>query len=271
MEYNYKISVVIPSYNPGRYLFDCLDSIKNQTFSMDDYEVIIILNGCFEPYFNQITEYIQYNKLMTWRLIHTDTSGVSNARNIGINISQGEYITFIDDDDIVSQIYLEGLFSVSSPICVGCANSYAFIDNVFEISDNFISGAFRKCKDLPYSLFNYRQFLSPPWAKMIHRNIIGKTRFPVTLKKSEDSVFCFQLTRNIKEMALTSNNAIYYQRIRDGSAMRSKNSRLNELLQFLKIEYIYIIIYMKNPFSYSLPFFLSRIVACFRNFLSYIR
>ena len=90
MEYNYKISVVIPSYNPGRYLFDCLDSIKNQTFSMDDYEVIIILNGCFEPYFNQITEYIQYNKLMTWRLIHTDTSGVSNARNIGISISQGE-------------------------------------------------------------------------------------------------------------------------------------------------------------------------------------
>lgn len=271
MTYKYKISVIIPSYNPGRYLFACLDSLMNQTFPKADFEVIIILNGCYEPYFNQITEYIQYNILKTWRLIHTETSGVSNARNIGISIAQGEYLTFVDDDDIISPNYLKELYSVSSPICVGCANSYSFVDSIFEISDNFISSAFRKCNKLPYSLFYYRQFLSPPWAKLIHRKIIGSTRFPVALKKSEDSVFCFQLTRNIKEMALTSNNAIYYQRNRDGSAMRSKNSIVYELLQFLKIEYMYIIIYIKSPFSYSLPFFLSRILACFRNLLSYMR
>lgn len=271
MEYNYKISVVIPSYKPKTYLFACLDSIKRQSLSVFDYEVIIILNGCNEPYAKQITQYIQDNLLVAWRLIQTDISGVSNARNIGIDKAQGEYITFIDDDDIVSPTYLEELLIVSSPTCIGCANSYAFVEDISERRENFMSKAFEKCKVLPYSIFNYRQFLSPPWVKLIHRNIIGNNRFPITLKKSEDSIFCLQITPNIEKMALAANTAIYYQRIREGSAMRAKHSFGNELNQMIKLELEYLRVYIRNPFSYNFIFLLSRMVAGFRNFFSYIK
>lgn len=265
------ISVIIPSYKPQDYLFECLNSLFRQTIPHNIFEVIIILNGCKDHYYSLIKERISLFKEFNVTILQTDIPGVSNARNIGIDYANGKYITFIDDDDLVSPTYLEDLLVVSSPTCVGCANSYAFVDDITEKRDNFMSRAFERCKNKPYSIYSYRQFLSPPVIKLIHRDIIGKTRFPITLKKSEDSVFCLQLAPKIKKMALAANSAIYYQRIREGSAMRTKNSIMNEFLQLVKLELEYIKVYIRNPFSYNVLFFLSRMFAGCRNFLSYIR
>lgn len=265
------ISVIIPSYKPQDYLFECLNSLFRQTIPHNIFEVIIILNGCKDPYYSLIKERISLFKEFNVSILQTDISGVSNARNIGIDYANGKYITFIDDDDLVSPTYLEDLLVVSSPTCVGCANSYAFVDDITEKRDNFMSRAFERCKNKPYSIYSYRQFLSPPVIKLIHRDIIGKTRFPITLKKSEDSVFCLQLAPKIKKMALAANSAIYYQRIREGSAMRTKNSIMNEFLQLVKLELEYIKVYIRNPFSYNVLFFLSRMFAGCRNFLTYIK
>ena len=51
-----KISVIVPTYKPQAYLWKCLDSIYNQTFPKKDYELLLVLNGCNEPYHTQITE-----------------------------------------------------------------------------------------------------------------------------------------------------------------------------------------------------------------------
>ena len=93
-----KISVIIPTYQPKDYLWECLNSLTSQTISKDDYEVIIVLNGCDEPYKSQIQSYIDAKEGFHFSLIQTDVPGVSNARNIGLDKSKGEYISFIDDD-----------------------------------------------------------------------------------------------------------------------------------------------------------------------------
>ena len=108
------ISVITPTYKPGSYVWECLDSVYNQTFSGKRYEVIIILNGCNEPYYSQIEEYISsHSDRCAFSLIQTDVPGVSNARNIGIEKSNGTYLTFVDDDDVISENYLEELLNVS--------------------------------------------------------------------------------------------------------------------------------------------------------------
>ena len=110
-----KISVIIPSYKPGDYFRVCLASLKSQTLSKDKFEVIIILNGCSEPWLSEVKALIEnYARDVAIRLIQTGTPGVSNARNIGIDNAKGEYITFIDDDDYVSPRYLENLLFNSS-------------------------------------------------------------------------------------------------------------------------------------------------------------
>ena len=107
-----EISVIIPSYKPQDYLWRCLDSLDGQTLAKDKFEVILVLNGCKEPYHGQILNYIEKHKDMKIRYEQRDSDGVSFARNIGIELAEGRHLTFIDDDDYVSPRYLEALLEV---------------------------------------------------------------------------------------------------------------------------------------------------------------
>lgn len=80
------ISVIIPTYKPQSYIWECLDSLKNQTFAKERFEIILVLNGCREPYYSQIHAYIE-NNLHGYNVnfIQTDQGGVSNARNIALD------------------------------------------------------------------------------------------------------------------------------------------------------------------------------------------
>ena len=107
-----KISVIIPTYKPQAYLWECLDSLVAQTFPKEDFEIVLVLNGCTEPWKSQIQEYIDAKmKGMNVKFIHTEQGGVSNARNIALDAAQGEYVTFIDDDDYVSKTFLASSYS----------------------------------------------------------------------------------------------------------------------------------------------------------------
>ena len=78
-----EISVIIPTFRPQEYLWECLDSLKAQTLSSDLYEIIIVLNGEKHPYWQQIEEYI--SDMSGFRLIYSQERGVSNARNTGLD------------------------------------------------------------------------------------------------------------------------------------------------------------------------------------------
>lgn len=266
-----KISIIIPSYKPDSYLYECLDSVCNQTLDNSQYEVLIILNGCDEPYKSQISTYINHHRDTTIRLIQTDVPGVSKARNKGIDDSKGEFLCFVDDDDIISPTYLEGLLKVSSYSCIGCSNSYAFKTKTVYKTDNFLSVAYRECAQLNYSLFKYRHFLSPPYAKLISRKIIGEMRFPINLSKSEDSVFCLLISPQIKAMKLATEDVVYYQRQRLGSAMRTNRSFILHIKDLLEIEKTYFLIWVRHPFKYNFKFIMSRMLAGVKNFLYYTR
>lgn len=80
-----KISVIIPTYKPQAYLWECLDSMVAQTFPKEKFEVILVLNGCTEPYKSDIELYISAKmEGMHVQFLHTAHGGVSNARNMGI-------------------------------------------------------------------------------------------------------------------------------------------------------------------------------------------
>ena len=265
------ISIIVPSHNPQSYLWDCLDSICHQTLNHDDYETIIVLNGCNEPYKTQIENYIKKrNSQWHIRLIQTDIPGVSNARNIGMDYSIGDYYTFIDDDDLISPCFLEEMLKISSVHCIGCSNSLCIEESLKTTNDNFITKAFHDCKRKKYTSFYYRKFLSSVWGKLFHKTIVNDVRFPVSLIKSEDSVFCFELVPRIKEMHLTDDRAIYFQRKRKGSVMRRKYGVMFELHELLKIENAYLNLWVHNPLKYDPKFVLTRMIACICNFIKYI-
>jgi CDP-ribitol ribitolphosphotransferase / teichoic acid ribitol-phosphate polymerase len=104
---SHSISVIIPAYNAGEYLNETLDSIVNQTFQ--DFEVIIINDGSTDNTQDIIDEYC--GLYQSFKSYTQDNMGVSNARNRGIDEAHGDYIAFLDADDLFTINALENLYN----------------------------------------------------------------------------------------------------------------------------------------------------------------
>ena len=257
-----KISVIVPTYNPQAYLFICLDSIFHQTFPKSDYELLLILNGCNEPYNAQINEWLSKHEELQVQYFQTDDAGVSNARNIGIDNAKGEFVAFIDDDDLVSPSYLEELYHKAIPHSVSLCYPYAFNDgNIqqqlpYQITDAYDYCCSHNCKRLSSMA---RKFFSGPCMKLIPMCFIQDRRFDVRFKNGEDSLFMFLISNEIDKEAFTSKNAIYYRRFREESASTTKRTTREKAWNSLKLIREYTRIFMRG--GYSSYFYLSRIIA----------
>ena len=255
-----KISVIIPTYKPAEYIWECLDSLEKQTLPKNDFEVILVLNGCKEPYNTQIKEYIDKNNVQ-YNYIQADQGGVSNARNIALNQAKGEYITFIDDDDIVSPKYLEGLWEKSSKEIIVLSLSYRFSENISACWSYAITEVYNSLRNKVSPFYKARRYFSGPCMKLFHRDIIGQRRFDKRYKIGEDSVFMFLISDRFRSVCTTSSDAIYYRRIRKGSTMMEKGdwkcrttNAMSQIVEYIKI-------YSKSILKYNFLLCASRVLA----------
>lgn len=248
-----KISVIIPTYKPKDYLWECLESMIVQTIPKDDYEVIVVLNGCNEPYRSQIEQYVNNHSGVNIVLLQTDEPGVSNARNLGIDSSKGEYIAFVDDDDYVSPSYLCELYHKAAIDTISVCRPYAFNDGEPEIQlpYNLTDEFARLSRNGKVNYLKVRKMFSGPCMKMIHRDIIADRRFDCSLKNGEDSLFMFLLTNKMKWVDFTTENAIYNRRFRTNSATTRKLSWGYVLKNCWMRFRLYTKIYASDPMHYS--------------------
>lgn len=259
-----KISVIVPTYKPKDYLWECLESIYNQTFSKNEYELILVLNGCGEPYGTRIVSWLNEHTDLQVLYIQTDIGGVSNARNMALDIANGEYITFIDDDDLISPSYLQELYDNAAPDTVSLCYPYAFNDGEVEkqlpygITDAYCYYMDHRCTSLSSKV---RKYFSGPCMKLIPMSFIQGRRFDVRFRNGEDSLFMFLISDKIKKVSFTSKNAIYYRRYRLNSATTNKRNRISVVVNELRLVKMYSLIYFKAPCRYNLNFFLTRVLA----------
>lgn len=268
-----KISAIIPSYKPQDYIWECLDSLKQQTFDKTQFEIILVLNGCCEPYKSQIQSYIDEN-LQDFNVvfIQTDVGGVSNARNMALDIARGEYITFIDDDDYISPSYLEELYNVSSRDTIGISYPYAFNDgDTRQLPFGMTAVYDKKATQGKQHFLSARKFFSGPCMKLIHRDIIENRRFDVRFKNGEDSLFMFLISDKFQNINFTSIEAVYYRRYRENSAVTKKRKLSEVTKNSLNLISLYSTIYFKKIGKYNLSFYVTRIIAALRHIIVYIK
>lgn len=260
------ISVIIPSYTPGSYIYECLDSLRMQTLSYKEFEVVLILNGCKEPYESELKAYAKrYEKVINLSIFQTDTPGVSNARNIGIEKSRGKYVAFIDDDDFVSPQYLAELYTVAKTGVVPISYIVAFTDGQNEAQPYYITDLYEQnetkgiCK-----IMELRGFMSIAYCKLLDRDLIGKRRFDTRFSNGEDVLFMASISNIIKYMKLVPRSAVYYRRLRKNSAVTKPMSMSVRVWKSLSLCMAYIRLYFSHPFSYNPLFFATRILASLR-------
>lgn len=261
------ISVIIPSYKPEGYIWQCLTSLKNQTFEKERFEIILILNGCKEPFYSDIINFVNKNlEGNIIKVLQTDVAGVSNARNIGIKNAKGRYITFLDDDDYLSECFLEKMLPIAENGIIPMSNMISFSDDDNSVQPYYVTEVFKHLhKKGIASPLSARSYLSVCVAKLLPTRLIGDTCFNTNFKIAEDCIFMFTLSKDIREMQCSDEDAIYYRRIRKCSALTSHRSHKTKIISGLKLIFKYFGIYLRHPFKYNFVLFLTRIAGTIKN------
>ncbi|MCI5179904.1 MAG: glycosyltransferase family 2 protein [Candidatus Electrothrix sp. AW3_4] len=260
----FEITVIIPTYRPGKFLFECLASISKQTIDIQNIEVLIILNGDKYPYINIVTEYIQQLPLMNIKFYYIESKGVSNARNLGMEVATAEFIAFIDDDDLISESYLEGFHDVRKDEFMA-TNLKSFDEeeeNKKKLKSDYITHCYKKNYFSPhFNFFKCRQFFSNPVGKIIPKNLIENKKFDLELENGEDSLFMFSISNRVKNIKLSAPDACYLRRIRKDSVSRKEREFSYHFVNAWKLICKYSEVFFKNRKNYSTALYLSRIAA----------
>jgi len=259
----FAISIIIPTYKPQGYVLECFESIGGQSFDKANFEVIIVLNGDRDPYYSFLEKYLLCCNF-NYRLFHTDVKGVSNARNIGIDQSNGRYLTFVDDDDIISTNYLQELYEIANNNIMPLSNSKAF-ENKIAVTMNYrVAKFYNKMADKKLTHFNTRLYFSFPFCKLIAREIIGQQRFDPRFQNGEDALFMFAISKNVNKMQFANEDVVYYRRVRNNSLMTRKVSVIYIIKNCFGLILATTNIYVKTPVEYGFFFYFFRILAILR-------
>ena len=255
-----KISIIIPTYRPKEYLWECLDSIDRQTLSHDQFEVLLILNGERMPYEEQIKAFFAERQGLLCRVLYSEERGVSAARNLGLDEARGEYICFMDDDDIVTETYLEQLLHLASEDTVPLSYITAFDDGTSLYRPIYITENYQDCRER-LSYVDARRYFYVPYCKLIHRSIIGTRRYDKSLRNGEDALFMFLISDRFRWVRFTDRTAEYRYRQRPTSAFNAKHPASYYLSNMITCQRKATRIYLTHPSDYSFMFYAKYILA----------
>ena len=93
------VSVIIPLYNAETTILAALESVKNQ-YGNFDFEIIVVNDGSTDSSIYRVKEFIEKNPELNIQLIHQENKGVSSARNAGLQSAKGDFLAFLDADDV---------------------------------------------------------------------------------------------------------------------------------------------------------------------------
>lgn len=209
---NPSISVIIPIFNKELYIEELVSSIHKQTFT--DFECIIVDDGSTDNSSYICEKASQRDKRI--QVIKTENFGVSHARNIGLNASTGDYVTFMDSDDSITENYLEILYqtiaSNDSDLLVSGIITKTRDDKKIEVITPKRSGKFKLYEITDYivteqyssGLFGYLH------GKMFKGDIIRSIRFDESIDLAEDLDYCFSVYPMIQNIFILSDSYYTY-------------------------------------------------------------
>ena len=237
---NYKYSIIIPIYNVESTLKRCVDSVIGQTYK--NLEIICINDGSTDKSLKILEEYKNDNRI---KIITQKNKGIASARNTGIKIATGDYITFIDSDDWYELDYIDKM----NQILVGNENievirgNYFTSDGINKHKENMQEEFSNKKVDVRNNrtiifkrLFN-AEMKSYSWLLMLKREIIGKKQlyFNDETRYMEDIEFFSKMLYSIDNIYFCDENKYNYFYNPDGLSKSTKNMK-NKIINLYNVK-----------------------------------
>ena len=226
LENEEKISVIVPVYNTKRYIYDCVKSVLKQTF--ENFELILIDDGSQDSSKDICEKLCRIDRRI--QLIYQKHSGVSAARNAGIDAAKGKYLFFLDSDDIIHPQLLEALYKLqekNNTIIATVELYYARQEKFrkcssWKIERNYLKKGYyldnNRARE-PLLFKHSKTRLDTIGGKMILREAIGTIRFDEDFSHGEDTQFIYQLLSNGADVSVLLRKWYFYRRTEESSSM----------------------------------------------------
>lgn len=220
------VSVVVPVYNVEKYLRRCVDSILAQTYT--NLEIILIDDGSSDSCPAICDEYAEKDDRI--KVIHKENGGVSSARNAGLRIFSGDYLTFIDSDDFVGEKYIENLVKNTADGVGIVISSYKSVSSELKP----IETALEIDKDTAVQIndkfdFTQKTINHKICCKLFSKYILTNLFFCEDIFFGEDTLFCakaFQNSQTVKYITDCSYNYVVYDESLSHGKMTAKKATL---------------------------------------------
>lgn len=210
------LSIIVPVYKVEKYLDSCIQSIINQTFK--NWELILIDDGSPDNCPQKCDEYAKYDNRII--VLHVLNGGQSKARNIGMKMAKGEFITFVDSDDDIEPDTYEGNieFMINNPEVdfvqfpqkrIGWGNNFTKKTNVFYCGK----------KELFVNNYQDLQIDNTIWSKIYRKDSIGPVRFREG-HVHEDKLFILELIKRVNVVYISNIGGYNYYK-REGSTLNT--------------------------------------------------
>ena len=241
------ISVIVPVYNCEKYIEACVNSVLNQTFA--DFEIILVDDGSPDDSGKLCDQLAEKNNKIV--VLHQKNQGQAAARNNGVKIARGEWLNFLDSDDLIHPQMLERLYNAVIENNVNLAMCSAVQDeklpddfyaekkvefkNLEMNEDNFLC----LCKDLKY-------YYWVVWGKLIHKSIYEK--HPLTEGRIyEDNAIVCKWLYKAKKVTLTHAPMYFYYTNNSGTTKKAFTKKQLDVLWAFKeqLDFFYSLGYKK--------------------------
>lgn len=226
---NKKVTVIVPIYNVENYLKKCLDSILRQTYN--NLEIILINDGSTDGSKNIAEEYQEKDQRVI--LLNKENGGLSDARNYGIERASGEYITFIDSDDEVTEDYVEYLINLTEKYKTDIAiASYRLKsgNKIINYGKDYNTEKLTEYECLRRMLLD-EGFTVTAWAKLYKTKLFNDVRYPVG-KIYEDNGTTYKLIMKCNEIAYGSKDIYIYYKRNGSITSENFNDRKYSIIDF---------------------------------------
>ena len=228
------ISVIVPVYNVEAYLGKCIESIIHQTYT--NLEIILVDDGSPDRC-GEICDYYAARDSRV-NVIHKLGGGVSSARNAGLELTKGDYITFVDADDWIDEELYEELVNVlceDDDVLLFDHRGMDMEGNVIPDKHNPLQEKKIAINNAEFESIRYLAHigrLGYVWNKLYKADVIKKLRFP-NIRLCEDTYFCRQLLGHIKVLHCTGICGYNYLQ-RTNSALHASN--VKNIEDFIRFE-----------------------------------
>lgn len=246
------ISIIIPVYKVEPFLRQCLDSVIGQSYA--NLEIILVDDGSPDRCPEICDKYAQKDNRIN--VIHKENGGLSSARNSGLDACKGDYITFVDSDDWISEQYIETLFLLiieeDADIVIG--ENKLFYNNCLDIDKNkrIITNNYTQQEALNALFRKNLVSHTVSWGKLYKKSLFKNLRFPID-RYHEDEFTTYILFFNSTKITYT-NKILYYYRQRLGSITGTEHNQ-----DFICAKEQQLAFFKEKQFDKLLPFILAEL------------